>query len=287
MLRCQNLKQQFAFSAADFYTGLRCLFSRFLFAVVMTNINSHQGFFFFFALYFLLPTSTLTCLLSDLITYSMEQRPSWEANKRSFSQSENSRHFMELKVYCRIQKSQRPVLILREIDPAHDPHPTFQRSILVLSSHLRLGLSSGSPSIRFPNQNSVCTSSLPIHATCPVHLVLDMIQFNHLIYPSFCSVSDHILSPHNRNFSAVTYDMFIAFLAQIIPWVLNLTSELNLCLGSSFYWLLVENSCPLNGRSAYVSSGAASFYWTCTADRRWVGCVGFSAWFHPWMKKLC
>ena len=43
------------------------------------------------------------------------------------------------------------------------PHPTSCRPILILSSHLRLGLPSGS-SLRFPHQTPVCTS--PRSHTC-------------------------------------------------------------------------------------------------------------------------
>ena len=56
------------------------------------------------------------------------------------------------------------------------PHPTSWRSILMLSSHLRLGLPIGLFPWRFPAE-TLCTSLLsPIRATCPTHLiVLDFI----------------------------------------------------------------------------------------------------------------
>ena len=44
------------------------------------------------------------------------------------------------------------------------PHPTSWRSILLLSSHLRLGLPSCLFPLRFPHQNPVYTSPLPPHA---------------------------------------------------------------------------------------------------------------------------
>jgi hypothetical protein len=47
------------------------------------------------------------------------------------------------------------------------PHPTFWRSIPILSTHLRLGLPSG----LFPSGFPARLSS-PIRATCPVHLIL-------------------------------------------------------------------------------------------------------------------
>ena len=44
------------------------------------------------------------------------------------------------------------------------PHRTSWRSILILSTHLRLGLPSGS--LRFPHQDTIHPLSSPIHATC-------------------------------------------------------------------------------------------------------------------------
>ena len=54
------------------------------------------------------------------------------------------------------------------------PHPTSWRSILILSSHLYLGLPSAF-SYRFSPHKPVYTSLSPIHATCPDYLILDLI----------------------------------------------------------------------------------------------------------------
>ena len=51
------------------------------------------------------------------------------------------------------------------------PHPTSWRSILILSTHLRLGL----PSVSFPPVSPprpYTPLSSPIRATCPAHLIL-------------------------------------------------------------------------------------------------------------------
>ena len=51
------------------------------------------------------------------------------------------------------------------------PHPTSWRSILILSTHLRLGLSSGFYPAGFPTK-SLYPPSSPIRSTCPAHLIL-------------------------------------------------------------------------------------------------------------------
>ena len=52
------------------------------------------------------------------------------------------------------------------------PHPTSWRSILILSSHLRLGLPSRLVPSRFPTKTLYTPLLFPTRATCPAYLIL-------------------------------------------------------------------------------------------------------------------
>ena len=82
-----------------------------------------------------------------LLTYSMEQNPSWEANWFADSQ-EIPRISRNPKVLYRTHKRPPPGPILGPPNPVHIP--TSWRSILILSTHLCLGLPCGLLPSSFP-----------------------------------------------------------------------------------------------------------------------------------------
>ena len=71
-------------------------------------------------------------------------------------------------------------------------HPTSWRSILILSTHLRLGL----PAVYFPQVSppKPCTRLSPIRATCPAHLnILDFIT-RKILDEEYTSLSSSLCS---------------------------------------------------------------------------------------------
>ena len=101
----------------------------------------------------------------------MQQSLSREANGFSASQ-EIPRILWNPKVHRRIYKCPPPVPNLSQLDPVHTPHFSSLRSILILSSHLHLGLPSGLFPLGFYTKTLHMSLILPIRATQPVHLTL-------------------------------------------------------------------------------------------------------------------
>ena len=100
------------------------------------------------------------------LTYSMEQSPSWKANR--FSASHEIPHILwNPKVHYRTHMCPPTVPILSQLDPVHGPTPHF----LKIHHNITLPSMPGSPkwslSLRFPHQTLYKPLLSPIRATCP------------------------------------------------------------------------------------------------------------------------
>jgi hypothetical protein len=117
------------------------------------------------------PSDFVFISITYLLTYSMEQIPSWEANRFSASQ-EIPCILWNPKGYYRIHNSPPPVLSWACSIQSMPPHSVSRRSILVLSFRPRLGAPSGLFPSGFPTIILYTPLFSPIHATCPAYLIL-------------------------------------------------------------------------------------------------------------------
>ena len=106
-----------------------------------------------------------------LLIYSTQRSPSWEANWFSVSQ-EIPCILWNPKVHYRFHKCPPSVPVLSQLDPVHTPAPpTSWRSILILSSHLCLGLPSGLFPSGFPTK-TLHESIHPFSASCFLQILV-------------------------------------------------------------------------------------------------------------------
>ena len=133
----------------------------------------------------------------------MQQSPSWETNQFSASQ-EIPTILWNPKVHYHPYKCLPPVPSLSQIIPVHAllPNPTSWRFILILSSHLHLGLPHG----LFPSDCLTKTLYVlpfsPIHVTCPIHPILLNFIIQIIIGEEYRSLSSSLFS---SQYSPVTY----------------------------------------------------------------------------------
>ena len=116
------------------------------------------------------PVHPIPCYVYKLLTYSMQQSPSWEAKRFSGSQK-FPRIFWNPKVHYRIRICPPPVPIPSQLDPihAHTFHFLKIHHNIILPS--TLGSSKWLFPSSFPTKTLYTPLLSPISATCPAHLI--------------------------------------------------------------------------------------------------------------------
>ena len=116
-----------------------------------------------------------TIILTYFLTYCMEQSPPWEAKR--FSASQEIPTFYRTRRFITTLTSARHLSLSWASSTQPMPlHPTSWRSILILSSHLRLGFPSGLFPSGFLTKTLYASPLSPIHATCSTNPnLLDLI----------------------------------------------------------------------------------------------------------------
>ena len=101
----------------------------------------------------------------------MVQSPSWEANWFAASQKFPAFHGTR-RFITALTSLRHPFLSWAVPIQSIYPYPISWRSVLILSTHLRLGLPSGLFLSGFPTKTLYTPLSSPVRATCSAHLIL-------------------------------------------------------------------------------------------------------------------
>ena len=109
-----------------------------------------------------------------LLTYSMEQSHSLEANRFAVSKK-IPRILWNPKVHYRNHKSPPPVPVLSQLDPVRTPTSHFPKIHLNIILPSTLGSPKWSLSPGFPHKILYTPLPSPIRATFPAHIILDFI----------------------------------------------------------------------------------------------------------------